>query len=401
MKPDVLPSAVVSAAPPSHVLADFDISTERGFLPAADPLLRLPRAYDAWEDTVAELPKLIAADRVHATIEALPALDPAPLHDGPELDRAMLLLSYIGHGYVWTGATPSARVPAPVAVPWREVARRLGRPPVLSYASHALVNWRRYDTSRPPTLGNSARLLNFCGGTDEDWFVLVHIEIESKAGPIVRSLVEVKDALAAQDPAPLGPALATIAETVRSMVQTLKRMPERCDPFIYYTRVRPYIFGWLDNPALPDGLWYDEGSGQGTWLKLRGETGAQSSIIPSIDAVCGIDHEGNALSHHLHSLREYMPAGHRRFIEFLEGGPRLRDFLIGPGRRDTAAVEAYNAVVLALAEFRRQHLEFAGLYIHAQSQRTPSNPVAVGTGGTPFMQYLKMHGEQTERHLLR
>ena len=33
-------------------------------------------------------------------------------------------------------------------------------------------------------------------------------------------------------------------------------MPERCDPYIYFHRVRPYIHGWKDNPALGAGLIY-------------------------------------------------------------------------------------------------------------------------------------------------
>ncbi|MGW0733056.1 hypothetical protein [Streptomyces sp. NPDC002851] len=59
----------------------------------------------------------------------------------------------------------------------------MGRPPVLSYASHVLVNWRRLDPARPVELGNVARLQSFLGGLDEDWFVVVHIAIEALAGP--------------------------------------------------------------------------------------------------------------------------------------------------------------------------------------------------------------------------
>ena len=35
------------------------------------------------------------------------------------------------------------------------------------------------------------------------------------------------------------------------------RMPERCDPYIYFNRVRPYIHGWANHPALPAGMLYE------------------------------------------------------------------------------------------------------------------------------------------------
>ena len=43
-------------------------------------------------------------------------------------------------------------------------------------------------------------------------------------------------------------------ESLRAMFAALLRMPELCDPYIYFHRVRPYIFGWKDQPALPDGV---------------------------------------------------------------------------------------------------------------------------------------------------
>ncbi|MEQ3648777.1 hypothetical protein [Hyphomonas sp.] len=47
-------------------------------------------------------------------------------------------------------------------------------------------------------------------------------------------------------------------------------MPDPCDPYGYFHRVRPWIQGWKDNPALGDGLVYDGvietgGSASATW----------------------------------------------------------------------------------------------------------------------------------------
>ena len=38
---------------------------------------------------------------------------------------------------------------------------------------------------------------------------------------------------------------------------TLGRMGEKCDPAIYYQRVRLPMSGWRNNPALPGGLVYE------------------------------------------------------------------------------------------------------------------------------------------------
>ena len=46
------------------------------------------------------------------------------------------------------------------------------------------------------------------------------------------------------------------------------------------------------------------------------------------------------------------------------------------------------------------HLEFAARYIHGQAQSDGNNPTEVGTGGTPFMRYLKKHRDESNAHRL-
>src|SRR5262245_34103172 len=101
------------------------LDTGRGFLPSSDPLLRLPAAFDAWEGVAAELPKRLAAGSVRRALAQLPACDIARLGTPAELERAMLLLSFFGHAYVWSESPPPRSLPASLAVPWHEVAVRL------------------------------------------------------------------------------------------------------------------------------------------------------------------------------------------------------------------------------------------------------------------------------------
>jgi indoleamine 2,3-dioxygenase len=286
-------------------------------------------------------------------------------------------------------------------VPWYEVGKKLGRPPVLSYAAYALENWRRIDPKRPIELGNICLVQNFLGGLDEEWFILVHVDIEAKAGPALAALLPAQEAVKSNDVAALEEELHVVEASCGQIYATLERMPERCDPYIYYNRVRPYIHGWKDHPLLPSGLFYegvDDYGGQAQ--HFRGETGAQSSIIPALDAGMGVVHEQDRMRHYLNEMRNYMPPKHRQFIETVEKGPSIRDFVIkhGPGRKSLQVV--YDKCIEWIARFRTLHLEYATQYIFQQVERSAANPHSIGTGGTPFLPYLQKHRDETAQHLL-
>jgi indoleamine 2,3-dioxygenase len=170
-------------------LEAYEVSPERGFLPAEDPLPYLEDPYYApWEQIAGDLPKLLVARKLRQVVESMPRLSTERLQTERERRRAMLLLSYIGHGYVWNGDAPAERIPANLAVPWYELSEQLGRPPVLSYASYALDNWRRLDPNAPIELGNIVLLQNFLAGLDEEWFILIHVDIEAKAARAIRQI---------------------------------------------------------------------------------------------------------------------------------------------------------------------------------------------------------------------
>lgn len=383
-----------------ELLARHSVDPVRGFLPAEDPATNLPGKFAEWEELASELPKLLGAGRARREIVSMSLLSTEGLEDRRLRDRAMLLLSYLGHAYVYAEEQPADSVPAPLARPWCEIAEMVGRPPVLSYASHALVNWRRFDRGLPVELGNTARLENFLGGVDEDWFVLVHIAIEAAAAPGLAAAAAAQDQAREDDLDGVAKSLATVGDSMERMLATLRRMPEKCDPYIYYNRVRQFIFGWMDNPALPKGVWYEGvDKYRGEPQKFRGETGAQSAVIPSFDAVLGADYSQDVLGAHLLELRAYMPPEHRAFIAELESRTSVRDYVVR--NADTNRLrEAYNRCVSLSGQFRRQHLEYAADYIRSQQGGSAANPVETGTGGTPFMRYLTQHMQDTDKYLI-
>ncbi|HEX2225908.1 MAG TPA: indoleamine 2,3-dioxygenase [Candidatus Binatia bacterium] len=374
------------------------IDEQRGFLPAADPLDQLPLYFAPWEAAARELPKLLISGQVRARIESLPLLDASALSNDREIRRAMTILSFLGHAYVWGEANVVDRLPAVIAVPWHHVSELLGRPPILSYASYALENWRRLDGNRPIELGNICLLQNFLGGQDEEWFVLIHVAIEAKAGPALAAIIGAQKAVAENRSEKVANQLAIVARTIETMHAILLRMPERCDPYIYFHRVRPYIHGWSNHPSLPSGMFYEGVHAfAGTPQKFRGETGAQSSIVPSLDAALGIKHRTDMLYTYLMEMRDYMPPVHRAFIKAIETGPSLREYVIAHREHVPALTENYNAAVEALEGFRSTHLNYAHAYIIKQSRGGARNPNSVGTGGTPFGPYLKKHRDETTR----
>src|SRR5258706_10524927 len=88
-------------------LTTFHVDPERGFLPAPDPLAQLPTAFACWEEVARNLPKLLVAGMVRRNLEQLPILKVSPLREQRQLERAMMLLSYFGHAYVWGEPTPT------------------------------------------------------------------------------------------------------------------------------------------------------------------------------------------------------------------------------------------------------------------------------------------------------
>ena len=375
-------------------LSDFGLSEEFGYMQHSEPVATLPPGNEAWDEIGKNLPKYLMGSDFRQRVKDLPDFKIDTLKTDGQIRRAFLVLSYIGQAYQWSDNEPAHVLPAKLAKPWYEVGKLVGRPPILSYTSYSIDNWYLLDKKGPIECGNIALLQCFLGGQDEEWFILIHIEIEKKAGKALKAIEDAQKAVVAQDLGALEKALTKLRDGIKAMYDVLARMPERCDPYVYFHRVRPYIFGWKNNPSLPNGVVYEgveeyQGKGQ----TFRGETGAQSAIVPALDAVLGIVHEQDQLRDYLMEMRQYMPPMHVKFIEAAENGPSVRDFVMACNKESFKKL--FNESVELVADFRALHLEYAGTYIHAQSQKTPGNPSAVGTGGTPFMVYLRKHRDET------
>lgn len=383
-------------------LADYQVSPESGFLPIHPAIAELPEDFCQVRQTATMLPKWLTTGKIREAIANLPQVDVDwEQLDDRQLRRAMLVYSYLTHAYVWGKPTPAKILPHNIAVPFYNIAQKLGRPPVLSYASYAMDNWVWLDRTQPIQIGNIIILQNFLGGLDEDWFILIHIEIEAKAARAIAAIPTILEAIALGNITTLTSALTAVKDAWTNINTTMSRMPEGCDPYIYYHRVRPYIHGWKNNQALSEGLIYQGVEAYyGKPQQFRGETGAQSAIVPAMDALFNIIHKHDPLREYLMEMRDYMPPKHRAFVEELERRSTLRQFVKSCMERVPKLGDLYNDCLSLIEKFRTQHLEFAARYIHQQAG-SANNDSNVGTGGTPFMQYLKKHRDESSQHLLK
>ena len=360
---------------------------ESGFLPNKISTL-LSNEFDDVEHIAKNLPKILANNQIEYEVLNLETEKDISNLSIDELERAMLLYSYIGHGYIWGGTSIEKVIPKNISKTWYKISQKLDRPPILSYASYALNNWKLQDVNKPFDLENIRILQNFLGGMDEDWFIMIHIAIEHEAKEILNNL-KTYYLDKSEDQSYLENALVSI----KKINQIMNRMPEKCDPFIYYNRVRPYIFGWKNNPATPNGVIYEgvEEYG-GTPQLFRGETGAQSSIVPALDALLGVTHSNDPLKEYLDEMRLYMPKEHRNLLNDLD---QWSENNRSNSVTEDSSVVLSDEIIKEVHAFRNKHLEYARIYIHEQSLSNQNNSNVVGTGGTPFMKYLDKHLQET------
>ena len=385
-------------------LKDYGMSRERGFLSHYEiDEIALPALFDEVKAAAGNLSGLMSTGRVRHWLDQLadPGLeDWAREAAEEEVRTAMVHYSFLVQAYVWGEPTPPQHLPANLSRPMVAIADRLGQAPLLPYSAYVLDNWARLDKSGPIALENIYMVQNFLGGDDENWFVMIHVAIEAEAGVLLDNAARLVTVAKAGDAAEAERLLVEMDQAWERIYGHFARMPERCDPYIYFHRVRPYIHGWANNPALEGGGLVYEGVDRFEMKPqaYRGQTGSQSSIVPAMDALFQVGHSDDPLRQFLDELHQYRPVPHRRFIEDLAAQSTLRDFVSASGSQSLK--DAFNACLNPSARFRTRHLEYAASYINKQAGSIAGNDPDVGTGGTPFMKYLKKHRDENAAQLV-
>lgn len=372
------------------------VSEARGFLPEEDPIDRLETGrhrpavesyLDALESAAESLPDRLDANEIRSIDEDLPR-PPDGLVDelsDRETVRVCQANAFLASAYVHEiGSEPADRLPAAIAVPLYRSSARLGRQPILAYDLLCLHNFRRLDPDDGFDLDNLDTVQEFTHLDDERWFVKIHVAIEAAAGPALVSCLDAQRGVLADDTAAVREALETIADSLTDQTEIMGRMTEGNDPTVFATDFRPYYQGF--DRVVYEGVPEFGGEPQ----TFRGGSGAQSSIMPAIDATLGIDHAATELVAKLLDMREYMPPEDRALVDALDDGPAVCPYAADSSDPELRA--AFNRCVEQLHEFRQVHLGQVIRYIREVTGET------TGTGGTDYEEFLGMMTRETSEH---
>ncbi|KAI4121843.1 MAG: hypothetical protein LQ338_006141 [Usnochroma carphineum] len=322
-------------------LEDYGISPEYGFLPSELPLEVLPDPYyNRWEAIVANLQALLLSRRLKATYSAVCLWNFKPIFRDEPID----------------------------------------------------------------SLDNLSTLATFTGALDESWFYLVSVAIEARGAPIIPLMLNAIAAARVGDRRTVTECLHTFAERLDELGAILQKMYENCDPHVFYHRIRPFLAGGknMADAGLPNGVLFDDGTGQQQYRQLGGGSNAQSSLIQFFDIILGIEHrptgekaknhsssqsdlEGQAPpSRHnfIHDMRSYMPGPHRRFLEHVSNVANIRDF-VGSHRSDRGLSIAYDACLAMLRSLRDKHIQLVSRYIIVKSRESRSTSRSLSPRSAP------------------
>ncbi|RYP55889.1 hypothetical protein DL769_010033 [Monosporascus sp. CRB-8-3] len=247
-------------------------------------------------------------------------------------------------------------------------------------------------------------------------------------------MLDAIEAIRRNDYQTVADSLDTLRDCIEKLSRLLERMHERCDPMVFYHQIRPYLAGSrnMEHAGLPNGVFYEEGDGKGSWRHLRGGSNGQSSLIQFFDVVLGVEHNssGNAGQHSRDAstgrdhkpvgfheeVRSYMPEPHRRFLQHVSRMDSLRDFALRSAVSDEQrrVRQSFQAATTALAEFRSKHMQMVTRYIIVPSRRQGetegvnlaaastrassgkgAGAALTGTGGTALIPFLRQTRDET------
>ena len=376
-------------------IEDYGISVKTGFVPE-QVCHKLPGDYfEEWEAAARNLPHWTRDKTVRENVHELPEREfsVATLGSDEAVWRwAYVVVSYLAQAYITEENDESSDsvpriLPSKLSLPWHSMSTHIGVLPAATYAAVILYNYTLKDPLKPISPDNLQAALTFTGTSEESWFLMVHILEEVGAAPGLQAMLAGYKAISTKDNQTLGTCLKTITLCLQNMKNTLKKMYQHCDPAFFYNDIRPFL-------SFPEGgLVY--GGVSSEIQHYCSVSGAQDTAIPAFSVFLGIQH-GPDEQQVVDKFKLYMPKKHRQFLQFLSEQESLREYVEDCSDRELTQI--YDEAVDALVSFRTGHISLVTSYIVNVKRRQGEvhSPADKGTGGTPFMVFLKKVRDNTK-----
>ena len=263
---------------------------------------------------------------------------------------------------------------------------RLDIHPFMSYAAaYTLFNYRFADPILAASEYSNLRLIRsfeqgLIPSSSEAGFVLTHVDMVKHSSGLVKGAVDLLRAIESHSNRKDAiDGLTMMLHTMEAVEASMENMWGHSKPKDYNT-YRTFIFGITNQSMFPDGVIY-EGENDGQPMFIRGESGANDSIIPLLDNLLEVPMPQNPLTEILKDFRSYRPKPHRDFLAYVRQRAQelgVREYLCG----DLETTVLYLRLLDHVRSFRWRHWLFAREYIIRRSKHQTA------TGGSPIITWL-------------
>lgn len=378
---------------------------ENGFLPVRKPLEKLPEQYNIVNEILENM-KLnkengyLKLGTLYETItKLLPIFDFSYIQDKQLCAALHRDYCFLASAYSFEPCHLSlmnseekkygkarSSIPSQIALPLKILSKKNDVFPWLDYAyGYGLNNAILKDGCDPKKHESYKTIRTFNGHDSEEGFINVHVAMVSQSGQLLKYQQECLQNIYEDNRQMFNAHLQSHYETFQSIINTLQTM-WKASNYEEYLSFRTFIMGQIGNKeCYPNEKIIFEGDNftvpNYETHSYRGETGAQDSIIPSVDSFLQLSYPRNELTEYLYDLRKYRPKDHEAYIQFMKENSEKLEF-------KKYCLQSVNSCILLLKNlnclrmFRKKHWNLTKKYIIENTK----HPVA--TGGTPITTWL-------------
>ena len=368
-----------------------------GFLPIGKPLDKLPNQFQLLEDILTNMQidknGYLSKCKLGEEIENFKILNVDDIEDIQLLsalyrDYCFLASAYsleTSHYPIISGGTYGIardKLPPQISEPLIKLSTKLGTYPWLDYAYGYGLNNAVLVGNDPTKQSDYKTIRLFNGNESEKGFINVHVAMVSQSGILLKHQCNMLQNLNDKNRNEFNNALREHAVVFGEIIEILNTM-WKASNYKDYLSFRTFIMGQYNNEkCYPNtNIEYKFENGDSRIESWRGETGAQDSIIPSIDNLLQVKYPLNSLTKYLYDLRNYRPRDHQAYLNYVKehaDNLNFKQFCLDDLETSIYLLKNLNY----LRMFRKKHWNLTKKYI-IESTKHP-----VATGGTPITTWL-------------